>query len=310
MKEFTFGSLFAGIGGLDLGLERSGMKCKWQVENNDYCIKVLEKHWPDVKRYGDIYEINKNELEKVDLICGGFPCQPFSHAGKRKGTADDRWLWPQFYDTICEVKPRWVMVENVSGLITIDSGRVFSGILRDLAKAGYDAEWFMLRASDMGAPHRRERLFIVAYTQHRGLSQNGEESKISIGEEFGNNGKDRAVANTNCHRWHQDEHGELESVSSNRAQKRQGTMANTNGTRLSNPTCKQFSGILRSQKAPPGSVFGRGMPTERRNWAVEPEVGRVAHGVPARVDRLKGLGNAVVPQIAEYIGRLMLEGNN
>jgi site-specific DNA-cytosine methylase len=171
----TLGSLFSGIGGLELGLERAGFQVKWQVEYEDYCNKILAKHWPGVKRYGDIYNVRGSELEKVDCICGGFPCQPFSTAGKRKGTADSRWLWPEFYRIICEVRPRWVIIENVPGLLSIDSGRVFAGILRDIAATGYDAEWRIVSAKDVGARHLRKRLFIVAYTgsNGRGRRDNG-----------------------------------------------------------------------------------------------------------------------------------------
>jgi DNA-cytosine methyltransferase len=171
----TLGSLFSGIGGLELGLERADFQVKWQVEYEDYCNKILAKHWPGVKRYGDIYNVRGSELEKVDCICGGFPCQPFSTAGKRKGTADSRWLWPEFYRIICEVRPRWVIIENVPGLLSIDSGRVFAGILRDIAAAGYDAEWRIVSAKDVGARHLRKRLFIVAYTRSngRGRRDNG-----------------------------------------------------------------------------------------------------------------------------------------
>jgi DNA-cytosine methyltransferase len=235
----TIGSLFSGIGGLEKGLEQAGMKTIWQVEFNGYCQKVLEKHWPDVRRYGDIRTVHgefaentrnsrseainsekpviqeesesrgghkdakrnraftdsersgfirekkqendgedsergrgydtsdkDSNLEYVDLICGGFPCQPFSQAGKRKGISDSRWLWPEFYRVVREVRPKWVVIENVPGLLSIDSGRVFISILRDLNESGFDAEWFTLRASDFGAPHKRERVFIVAHAQH------------------------------------------------------------------------------------------------------------------------------------------------
>ena len=167
----TFGSLFAGIGGIDIGLERAGWECKWQVENDDFCNRVLKKHWPNVKRYGDIKKTNFRKLEKVDMLAGGFPCQPVSHAGKRKGDKDERWLWPEFLRAICEIKPGWVLVENVPGLRSADSGRLFGDILRDLASQGYDAEWCDLRASDFGALHKRERVFIVAYSKEFGWVQ-------------------------------------------------------------------------------------------------------------------------------------------
>ncbi len=156
----TVGSLFAGIGGLELGLERAGMQVRWQVEIDGYCRKVLEKHWPDVKRYEDVREVGSHNLEPVDLICGGFPCQDISSAGKRAGIEGERsGLWSEFYRIICELRPRYVLVENVAALLDDGIGR----ILGDLAESGFDAEWQMLRASDFTLPHRRQRVFVVAY---------------------------------------------------------------------------------------------------------------------------------------------------
>lgn len=169
-RPFTFGSLFSGIGGIDLGLERAGMQCAWQVEINDYAQKVLAKHWPHVTRFRDVRECDKHNLTPVDLIAGGFPCQPHSLAGERKASQDERNLWPDFYRIICDLRPRWVLAENVPGLLSSEDGWFFGGILRDLAAARYDAEWGVLSAAQFGAPHLRERVFIVAYTSEPGLS--------------------------------------------------------------------------------------------------------------------------------------------
>lgn len=164
----TVGSIFSGIGGIELGLERAGMTIKWQVEIDEYCRETLENHWPGVKRYGNIKDINWSGVERVDLICGGFPCPPVSTAGKRRGSNDDRWMWPEFIRCIRTLKPRWALVENVRGLLSVNNGREFGEILRDLAESGYDAEWFMLGARDVGAPHRRDRVFIVAHSKCHG----------------------------------------------------------------------------------------------------------------------------------------------
>lgn len=155
----TFGSLFAGIGGLDLGLERAGMVCRWQVEIDPFCRKVLAKHWPGVPKHGDIRKVTGSELEWVDWICGGYPCQPFSQAGKRAGTDDARHLWPEFWRLIRVLRPAGVLLENVPGHLSLGFGEV----LGDLARLGYDAEWLCLRASDFGAAHLRKRVFVVAY---------------------------------------------------------------------------------------------------------------------------------------------------
>ncbi|MDY6895180.1 MAG: DNA cytosine methyltransferase, partial [Thermotogota bacterium] len=157
----TFGSLFAGIGGFDLGLERAGMECKWQVEIDPFCQKVLAKHWPEVKKYEDVRKVGKHNLEPVDLICGGFPCQDISNAGSRLGLAGKRsGLWAEYYRIICELRPRFIVVENVSALLV----RGFGVVLGDLATCGYNAEWQCFPAAYFGAPHPRDRVFIVAYS--------------------------------------------------------------------------------------------------------------------------------------------------
>ena len=159
-ERLTFGSLFAGIGGMDLGLDRAGMECRWQVEIDPYCTKVLERHWPHVKRYGDITKIGGGELEPVDLVAGGFPCQDVSFAGTGAGLAGDRsGLWFEMLRIIRNIRPGYVLVENVAALLVRGMGRV----LADLASIGFDAEWDRLPAGHFGAPHERERIFILAY---------------------------------------------------------------------------------------------------------------------------------------------------
>lgn len=274
----TVGSLFSGIGGLDLGLERAGMQVKWQVEIDDYCNKVLEKHWPDVTRYRDVRTVGDG-LEHVDLICGGFPCQPVSVAGKRKGKDDERWLWPEYIRIVRQVKPRWVVVENVPGLLSMDNGRLFAGILRDLSESGYDASWDCIPAAAFGAPHLRYRLFLVAYSQgsrsHQGHWKanerpSGENTKSRLG--LGHSGLRQSDYTPQ-------------------------TMADANG-----------KGQSVFQGCPTHEGLGRnGAISSSDWWDIEPDVDRVANGVPSRVDRLKGLGNAVVPQVAEWIGRRIME---
>jgi len=164
LAGMTFGSLFAGIGGLDLGLERAGMLCKWQGEIDGYCLKVLEKHWPNVRRYGDVRECGRQNLEPVDLICGGFPCQDVSVAGRRKGLAGSRsGLWFEFHRVLEELRPRWVVIENVPGLLSSRQGRDFALILRGLAELGYLSAWRILDAQYFGVAQRRRRVFIVGH---------------------------------------------------------------------------------------------------------------------------------------------------
>ena len=249
MSSLTIGSLFAGIGGLELGLEMTGrFKTTWQVENNDYAIQVLEKHWPGVRRWRDVTTFLSNATEisegwQVDLICGGFPCQPVSCAGKRKGKSDSRWLWPEFRRIVSILRPRFVLAENVPGLY----GQGLSDIIFDLASLGYDAEWHCIPAAAFGAPHIRDRVFILGHAPR--LQSGDTAGKVRMG--------------------------------------RSGVLSPARRTKENNRT-------TRSDKA-------------ERWWATEPDVGRVADGVPKRVDRLRCLGNAVVPQVAQFIGQRILE---
>ena len=230
-----FVSLFSGIGGLDLGLERAGMECVAQVENDPWCNLVLEKHWPDVPRFGDIKTLDPKELPDHDLICGGFPCQPVSLAGARKAQDDERWLWPEYFRIVRQLRPRYVLVENVPGLASAGMGDV----LGDLASVRYDTEWQSISACAFGSSHSRQRLFLVAHSTGKRLE--------------GQNGQIRAEV------YSRQDHRNLE--------------------------------------------------TQREAFRVGPQPSGVAHGVPSRVDRLRGLGNAVVPQVAEHVGRLILEAS-
>ena len=156
------GSLFAGIGGFDLGFQWAGIETAWQVEKDPFCQKVLAKHWPDVKRYGDIYdfieEIKSSQVEPVDIIAGGFPCQPFSQAGKRKGQEDDRYLWPAMVEVISLLRPAWVVGENVAGILNMG----FEDMLLELEGQGYRTETLIIPACAVNAPHRRDRVWIIA----------------------------------------------------------------------------------------------------------------------------------------------------
>ena len=282
----TVGSLFAGIGGLDLGLERAGMIVKWQVELDDYATKVLEKHWPDVARYGDVRECGAHTLAPVDLICGGFPCQDVSLAGKRTGLKGKRTtLWSEFARLIRELEPRWVLAENVPGLLSSDDGRFFGNVLRDLAACGYDAEWDCIPAAAVGAPHRRYRVFIVAYAK-------GQRGRRIIRDSSG-----QGSASV----WA----GEQKRTKSERSRK---DVADASSVRC----CQERDESWRHGQYEPshqGGVFqsSRKVVSRTGQWAVEPDVGRVAHGIPSRVDRLRCLGNAVVPQVAEWVGRRIMD---
>ena len=160
--KLTVGSLFSGIGGFDLGFERAGWSVRWQVENDPFCNRVLRRHWPDVKRYGDITTVNPGQLERVELICGGFPCQDLSVAGKREGLAGSRSsLFWEFVRVADAVRPSWILVENVPGLFSSNVGRDFARVIEGLAGLGYGLGWRVLDSQAFGVPQRRRRVFIV-----------------------------------------------------------------------------------------------------------------------------------------------------
>lgn len=175
MSGLTIGSLFSGVGGLELGLEwgLGGAETRWQVEYEEHARLILGQHWPEAQRHEDVRHVGRNNLSPVDVICGGFPCQPHSVAGQRKASADERDLWGEFARIIGELRPGWVVAENVPGLLSSRDpafrrdhpGGFFGRVLRDLAEMGFDAEWGCFPASAIGAHHKRDRVFIVAYSQ-------------------------------------------------------------------------------------------------------------------------------------------------
>lgn len=234
----TFGSLFAGIGGFDLGFERAGMRCEWQVEIDPYCNRVLAKHWPNVRRWDDVRTFPPIEGKwGVDVVCGGFPCQDISAAGTKRGLDGIRsGLWWEMHRIICDVRPRFAVVENVAAVL--DRGH--ERILRDMAQSGFDGEWEVISACSFGAPHSRERMFYVFYPH-------GSQLRTS---------------------WPAEDQAESAVVHQRRT---------------------------RDQRRLEGW------------WATEPEPCSVVYGVPGVVDRLRGFGNTVIPEITEWIGRRIVE---
>jgi len=321
-------SLFSGIGGDDLASEWAGIETICFVEIDKYCRQILKKHWPDIPIIEDVKDVTKekimayaskrqdNQRERasvviesragqsinssatrgicrdrfgIDIISGGFPCQPHSVAGKRKGSGDERNLWPEFRRVIGEIKPRWVVAENVPGLFSSDAGWFFGEILADLASLGYSTGWCTFGAVDVGALHRRDRVFVVGYAQHVGWDA----TKITRSFIERGNGSKTGEKSTS----------ELEGPS-----EQSKTLADTASQRSE----AGISGQEQRQEGNTGEFINSGRMqrdtvTNFNWWAVEPNVGRVAHGVPHRVDRLKGLGNAVVPQQVYPIYKAIVE---
>jgi len=303
------GGLFSGIGGFELGFERAGFDIAWMVEIDPFCRAVLAKHWPQVNLYEDVRTVGAEQLAAVDVLCGGFPCQDISVAGNGAGIDGARsGLWRELDRLIGELRPRYVVVENVSALLVRGMGRV----LGDLAARGYDAEWDCLPASAFGAPHRRDRVWIVAYShQLQRARQPGAVVRGRQGRNGSSDGReDVAYANgRRCEVERIKEHGRESSTLRDQPDGcragRSGagpTMVNANGKG------RQYAGegdagplVFREGQRIDPAIAGAGW------WDAEPDVGRVAHGVPARVDRLRGLGNAIVPQIAQWIAERIKE---
>lgn len=192
----THFSLFTGIGGLDLAAEWAGFKTVGQCEFAEYPIKVLEKNFPNVERWRDvrtvtIQSIRERNIGEITVLSGGFPCQPHSLAGKRLASGDERDLWGEFARVICEVRPKWVVGENVAGLLSSENGRFFGRILRDFSQMGFNVGWGMWGACQVGAIHRRERIFIIAHT-----NEDGQSMRENIFKGNGNLGKQ--FKPTNC----------------------------------------------------------------------------------------------------------------
>lgn len=263
--QLTVGSLFSGIGGFDLGFERAGMRTAWFCEQDDYCRRVLNRHWPDVPVYPDVTKLRGSEVERVDVLAGGFPCQDLSLAGKGAGITGSRsGLWSEYARLIGELRPRYVVVENVTALL----GRGFGTVLGDLAALGYDAEWDCIPASAVGAPHRRDRVWLVAYPGGERL----EEQRASVAVQA----QESAV-------------------------ERGGDLADPEGVPQREPSDETHSVAVGGEawnEPVNGGEHGGGSGW----WEVEPALDRVVDGFPGRVDQLAALGNALVPQIAEWIG--------
>ena len=289
VRPWTFGSLFAGIGGIDLGLERAGWSCRWQVEIDPYCLAVLRKHWPNVPKFGDVKALTGEELEQVDLICGGFPCQPVSVAGKRKAQADERWLWPEFARIIRVVRPIFILVENVPNLLNINGGTAMQEVLGSLAENGYDAEWDCLPAAAFGAPHIRYRLFIVAYP--RG-SRRQQISRSAHANESENEGRPKIQTNIVASYGERSRARILADSMFSRQQRR------------GRASWIRRRAVGEEQIAENG---GRKGSESLSVWQTEPGVARMVDGIPDGMDRLHGLGNAVVPRVAEWVGRRIIE---
>lgn len=277
MSELTHLSLFSGIGGFDLAAEAAGFVTVGQCEWADYPTKVLEKHWPDVPRWRDIRTLTKESfyertgLRTVDVISGGFPCQPFSVAGQRRGEEDDRYLWPEMLRVIQEIRPTWVVGENVAGIVSM----ALDTVLSDLEALGYAFQTFIIPACGVDAPHRRDRCAILAYAHGSGLQ----------GKQF----NDAPHAS-----WREESQGPTCKRSTVICNSTKQGLQNRKPATILKP--RKNEKLERSSGGATKPGLG-GVADGLSHWLDEPHgVPRTATGIKDRVNRLKCLGNAVVPQ--------------
>jgi DNA (cytosine-5)-methyltransferase 1 len=307
--------LCSGIGGFALGFgwaELSHPVLFCDIE--PWSRKILAKHWPDVKIARDVKELANDPdglVPDCDILTAGYPCQPFSVAGKQRGEEDDRHIWPEIFRIIEAKRPNWIVCENVYGHISMGLDTVLS----DLETEGYSCQPFIVPACAVNAPHRRDRLWIVGYAENNGrdgwteaIGREGAQNKQV--EQFSVRGKlsrpSENVAHANSDRTERD-----------KSENREGSGVVKNSANVAYTDNKRSQGRLSGGKdAERQSEHGHTrcssavhrQPTEEW-WAAEPNVGRVANGVSKRVDRLKGLGNAIVPQIAMQIGLCIKQVN-
>jgi len=345
--------LFSGIGGFALGLQKVGFETVAFCDIEKYCQHLLKQKWNGIKIYSDVREITKEKfkadgIESPEIITGGFPCQPFSIAGSRKGTDDNRHLWPEMFRIIKEFKPRWIIGENVRGIVSIQDGLVFETVCIDLESEGYEVQTFNIPAVGVGAPHKRERIWIVANSRcsirREQSSRNSEstgsgtfketERSTDTSEITRPSERTKTMANTNT-RYSEQSNQEVQTRG-NTVNSSSKDVANTNnnGSRKEkrNETIESSykqkdrlsirdgndvantNSERQQEQCRPKSIQEEGNELECSSsqsggnfWDIEPDVGRVVNGLPGRVHRLKGLGNAIVPQIAEEIGRAIMK---
>lgn len=289
--QFNHCSLFSGIGGFDLAAQWVGWNNLFQVEKDEWCRKVLQKNFPAAKRYGDIKQFNGKEYAgTVDIISGGFPCQPFSVAGKQKGKGDDRYLWEEMLRVVNEIKPPFVVGENVTGII----GMALDTVLSDLEAQNYTTETYIIPACGKNAWHRRDRVWIVAYSNSIGWNDEQKENG-----QFIHNGNGNGATTEQSRGKQQRRVSKSGDILSDTTSSGTGMEEHRSSGQKRKQTNTLEPKILRQENGAVGAEGNYASGGDGFNWwETEPELGRVANGIPDRLDRLRGLGNAIVPQVA------------
>ena len=309
--------LFSGIGGFALACRWAGIETIAFCEIEKYAQRVLRKNFPGIRIFEDVRQFPATEFREPFLLTGGYPCQPFSQAGKRRGAEDDRHLWPAMFGIIRTSRPTWILAENVAGHVTLGLDEV----LADLESEDYAVQPIIVPACAVDAPHRRDRVWILANAKSDGLqgrtqSKDGEryfEQDGTTDKPSGTSGGDSSRILGNAKRDSEGRAYGSESGRSKRERKDENIIERDEVGRDSGNASREIAfadsdNARRVKQWRSESVQSELVTAECGNrWSAEPNVGRVAHGIPNRVDRLKGLGNAIVPQVAYQIIRTMIE---
>ncbi len=278
------GSLFSGIGGIEIGFEKQGFETEWFIESELYPQEIIKKRFPKAKIYGDIKKVDFTTVPRIDILTGGFPCQDISNAGKRAGIKGSRSsLWKYYFKSIRILQPRVALIENVSAI----AGRGLNVVLADLASIGYDAEWYCVPASSVGAWHKRRRIFIIAYPHVHG----------------------QYTLRKDGRRVQSNKEQDIQAVSSEGIQSPSESIQDGSLEYVSNTNEEGLQGGQETRDSKESRQNREQQLTRQGWWSAEPKLGRVANGIPNRVDRIKCLGNAVVPQLAEVFAKAIKEVN-
>jgi DNA (cytosine-5)-methyltransferase 1 len=315
MVKLQLLDLFSGIGGFSLGLESTGFfKTIAFVEKDKFCRQVLQKNFNNIPIEEDIRNV-RGERYKADIITGGFPCQPFSVAGKRKGTDDDRYLWDETIRVVAECKPRWFIGENVEGIININNGMVLRQVQTDLEEQGFQVQCLVIPASGIGAWHQRKRIWIIAYSHNNGSyrsqgdatkqSSNKQEDRLSFRD-------DKDVPNTDSEGLQ----GLWDEYELQQTRKKENIIRSSDDGTQEDVWHSESTGLQSSSdRQRKGKFWGTGTPGEQCQktwWQIESGICGVPYGLSYELDkdranRIKALGNSIVPQIARQLGLAIMK---
>jgi DNA (cytosine-5)-methyltransferase 1 len=319
----THGSLFSGIGGFDLAAEWMGWENLFHCEWNPFGQKVLHHYWPNAQQFTDITKTDfKPYANRIDILTGGFPCQPYSQAGKRLGKEDDRHLWPEMLRAIEEIHPRWIVGENVFGLVNWSGGLVFHEVQADLEAAGYEVWPYVLPAAAVNAPHRRDRVWFVAYAASNGYTNRYKEAGKQIGgsqsrwmQQPSGMGRERDVTNTDSiNRWRIEcKYNKPQGETFRESTQNCNGNGDASDTRHEQLQGSKFNGSTRStrQAKTNGRQFSRPVRSTWQNFPTQSPICLRNDGIPTELDgitfskwrneSIKAAGNAIVPQVVFQI---------